>query len=264
MLDNCLIKHRARRFPGFLMTEGNKLKKQIRAIVIAAFSVIGVYLILNFLSPAETASGQRKLVIKQVAGTDQKEDSPEVFSAGNNLELVLPVAREQVQGIGYHQAYNTKAMSLSSLVGLMPSPTTTAVAQTARSGEMVSFIMAARGRGSPLDSSVDLAIAPGTEVRSLVSGEVLTVSAYKLYGKYDDIRIEIKPDSNSDVKVCIVHVVDPAVSPGQRVEAGKTLLAKVRTLGVNSQINQYLGKPTDHIHIQINPIEAQPVTANAN
>ena len=61
-----------------------------------------------------------------------------------------------------------------------------------------------------------------------------------LYGTREDIRIEIKPDNQPGLKVCVIHIEQPLVQPGQRVEAGKTPLATVRPLGINSQINQFL------------------------
>ena len=113
-------------------------------------------------------------------------------------------------------------------------------------------------------SSVDVAVKEGTPVKSPVSGKVVAVEPYQLYGRYDDVQIDILPKGNPRIKISIVHLNRPTVAVGQRVEAGVTMLAVPRRLPVNSQIDQYLGQITDHIHIQINPLGPGKVAASAN
>lgn len=113
-------------------------------------------------------------------------------------------------------------------------------------------------------SSVDVAVKEGTPVKSPVSGKVGAVEPYLLYGRYNDVRIDILPKGNQRIKISIIHLKQPTITVGQRVEAGVTVLAMPRRLPVNSQIDQYLGQITDHIHMQINPFEPGKVAAGAN
>jgi hypothetical protein len=181
-----------------------------------------------------------------------------------SLTLELPAAKEDIISIGYHQAYNVRAKSLVSVTASMGQATTQAVAAAARFGGMPAFVMTARGRGSALDSAADIVLKPGSIVKSPVTGRVLEVVPYLLYGRINDIRIEIIADGYPAVKVALVHIDKATVTAGQRVEAGVTPLATVRPLGISSQIDQYLGAAVTHVHIQVNPIEAQPSASHVD
>jgi hypothetical protein len=171
------------------------------------------------------------------------------------LVLMLPADPSEVLGIGYHQAYNTGALSLVPR-GTLLEPVGGSVVELA-DGRPASFLMSSRGRGSSLTSSVDVALNSGAAFRSPVSGEILDVKPYLLYGRIDDYQIDILAQGHPGFKITIVHLDRPAVTAGQRVEAGITELGVVRSLGIDSQIDQYLGKPVAHIHIQANPLGKQ-------
>ncbi|HEB13182.1 MAG TPA: M23 family metallopeptidase [Actinobacteria bacterium] len=236
-----------------------RLKKRLVGTAIIVLSFLGVYLIFQPQGSTGPASN-RRLIIKQAVDEKTPLMKQEVFASVRGVDLVLPVPKNQIQGIGYHQAYNKRSPSLTSRFALMPGPSTQSVSQAAAAGQLVSFVMPSRGRGSALASSVDIALAAGTKIKSIVDGEVLSVESYMLYGEREDIRIEIKPDGQPGLKVCVIHIEQPLVQPGQRVEAGKTPLATVRPLGINSQINHFISDITDHLHIQINPIKQSGVS----
>ncbi|HEB13025.1 MAG TPA: hypothetical protein ENI11_05070 [Actinobacteria bacterium] len=238
-------------------------RKQLVGIVTIALLILGAYLIFQPRGATQPTSSKRRLIIDQVVDENAPLVKQEVFASVSGIDLVLPVLKTQIQGIGYHQAFNKNSPALTSRFTLMAGPTTQSVSQAAGAGQLVSFVMPSRGRGSALDSSVDIALVAGTKINSIVDGEVLSVTPYMLYGKREDIRIEIKPDGQPGLKVCVIHIEQPLVQPGQKVEAGKTPLATVRPLGINSQINQFLTNATDHLHIQINPIE-QSVASDAH
>ncbi len=65
---------------------------------------------------------------------------------------------------------------------------------------------------------------------SPVSGEVTGVKYYRLYGKYDDVQIDIRPKGASDVLVSLLLVSNPRVSIGDSVERQvKTVLGTVKS-----------------------------------
>lgn len=113
------------------------------------------------------------------------------------------------------------------------------------------------GRAGAQDTAIDCGAEPGTTVFSPVDGTVMQVRAYKLYKKYADFEIHIKPDAWSDVDFIILHVSDPAVVEGRHVTAGVTPLAKVRRLSSvvsGLQLRTYSTDGGNHCHIQVNRI----------
>ncbi len=74
------------------------------------------------------------------------------------------------------------------------------------------------GDGTATTSSVLVGAAPGTPVTSPVSGTVTAVKEYKLYGKYDDVQIDIRPEEMSGITVSLLFINDPVVSIGEVVD----------------------------------------------
>ena len=79
-------------------------------------------------------------------------------------------------------------------------------------------------------------------VTAPVSGTVTAVKEYKLYGKYDDVQIDIRPEEMSGITVSILFIDDPVVSIGEVVTAGKTQLGKVR------ECPEELGSSCPYLH----------------
>lgn len=231
-------------------------RARIAAIVGAVIVVAGVSvnLAVSRGTRRETAQASTTRGLNNVRSLQR---SP-VFAGveGQSLSLRLPAAMSDIIGIGYHQAYNQKALALDSRLKLTVNATRASISRTSRAGSPRAFQMASRGRGSAPASSVDVAVRKGTPIKSPVAGKIVAVEPYLLYGLHNDVRIDILPKENPAIKISIVHLDRPIVSVGQRVQAGVTILAAPRRLPVNSQIDQYLGRLTDHIHIQINPLRS--------
>lgn len=112
--------------------------------------------------------------------------------------------------------------------------------------------MPSRGRGTPGTSAVDVALDAGDPVRAPVSGRVVEVRNYALYGKYPDVRIRMVPDDNPGMLVTVLHVTDPKVRVGQRIRGGADLLAGgARKLPFWSQIDGLGGGGRGHVHLEL-------------
>lgn len=177
---------------------------------------------------------------------------------GTELILYLPAAIDDVCGLGYHQSFNRKSYTmlpnapfLNGGEELRP-----IVKSQSAAGRPSSFIMTFRGRGSSPTSAVDIALRPGTQFTSPVDGVVADVVPYLLYGRQNDYRIEILADGQSQFKIAIAHTDNVLVKKGDRLVKGLTKIASVRHLPINSQVNDYISEAQDHIHLQINPIDA--------
>ncbi len=90
--------------------------------------------------------------------------------------------------------------------------------------------------GKP-DTAADVGAKPGSAVFSPVTGTVVKVKKYKLYGKWDDYELHIQPDGHPGLDVVMIHVTDVCCRPGDRVLAGVTRsrpFARSRTSSTSS------------------------------
>ena len=118
-----------------------------------------------------------------------------------------------------------------------------------------------------MDTSIDVGALPGTIVRSPVTGTVVLLKDYKLYGEVDDIEIHIQPDGHPDLDVVLIHTTDPLVKAGDRVQAGVTEISHVRDIAkdlTDVQLAFYTpdGDAGNHTHVQVNDANFEGYRAN--
>lgn len=113
-------------------------------------------------------------------------------------------------------------------------------------------VMPSRGRTSPATSALDLPLPEGAPVRSIVTRTVAKVTDYELYGATPDVMRVVRPEANPSLRVRLFHGIGAQVSVGDRVVAGKTLIADAsRPLTFASQVDRYTGAATPHVHVQV-------------
>lgn len=200
----------------------------------------------------------------------QREPTPLLARYGS-LYLRLPVAPDAVTQVAFHQASGDKAVHLEALVpdasvkqaaearAVVPPPAKPAEddeeAATIWDGSVIRLWRSNR-RGAP-DTAIDCGANPGTDVVAPLSGVVIAVRPYKLYGRYDDFEIHIRPDGSDDLDLVLIHVDDVSVKPGDRVEGGVTRIACVRKMSdkTDLQLAAYTRNGGDHVHLQLNRVE---------
>jgi murein DD-endopeptidase MepM/ murein hydrolase activator NlpD len=108
-----------------------------------------------------------------------------------------------------------------------------------------------RNRSTPTRSAADVSVKSGTPVLSPVSGTVVGVDRYALYGKYPDLRIQIVPAGDRSKLVTVLHVTGATVRVGDRVASGETVIAERATkFPFRSQIDRFAGDHP-HVHVEI-------------
>lgn len=155
--------------------------------------------------------------------------APRPFATSEGIELWTPSARPVL--IGFHEAAGLGTRVLTPIEGQ---------------------VLASRGRGTAPTSAVDVALEVGEPVRAVVTGTVVEVAPYTLYGRHPDVIVVIAPDSRPDLRVRMLHIDDVRVVPGQRVTAGLDVVAgTARHLPVASQVDRYVGRSVPHLHVEI-------------
>lgn len=132
-------------------------------------------------------------------------------------------------------------------VGFHESGSPMALPITAGDGHSV---LPTRGRGTHPGSAVDIAMPAGVPVTSTVTGIVTVAQPYALYGTTGDLMVTVVPEARPDIEVRHLHLDGLAVQPGERVEAGHTIIAATaRQLPFRSQIDHVAGHGP-HVHVE--------------
>lgn len=190
-------------------------------------------------------------------------DEHPAFARIQTKNLLLPISASQATIVAYH------SLDDELIVALTPIGKRTDIALSARGDSRVMTddqsvayqILESSGRSSAQTGAVDIGAPVGAPITSPVSGEITGVKQYRLYGKYDDVQIDIRPKGASDVIVSLLLVADPRVHIGESVEAGKTILGTVRAPieELAKRLTPITGDEGAHVHLQVtqspSPIE---------
>lgn len=115
-------------------------------------------------------------------------------------------------------------------------------------------VQVSRGRSAGPTSAADVVLADREPVLAPVTGTVTEVRPYLLYGRYDDVRIELRPDDAPELGVVLIHVTRPAVVVGQRVAVGDRLAAAARLLPFRSIVDRATEPERfGHVHVELQP-----------
>ena len=211
-------------------------------------------------NPADGASNTAATASTATAGP-QRDPTP-LAATYKSLELRLPVDPSDITMVAFHQASGDVALHL---VPTLTQIDAEALGEAISSGETASGVWAGTcvelwrsGRTGEPNTAIDVGADPGTEVYSPVTGVVVSVVAYKLYDKYDDYEIRIRPDGYDTVEVVLIHVDDVVVAAADTVTAGVTRIASVRGMSdkLVLQLAGYTTNGGDHVHVQLNSVEA--------
>lgn len=174
----------------------------------------------------------------------------EVIGSADGVQLATSSAATRM--VGYHQAGSRRALALHPRGSPLSNRNVGRYAAPPPTPGLDYAILWNRHRGTHPTSAADLAMVPDHPVPSPVSGTVERVRSYALYGRYPDLMVTIAPDGAPDRKVVVMHLDVTTVTPGDRVVAGHTPIAKrARRLPFPSQIDKLAGRGTVHVHTEV-------------
>ena len=244
----------------------------VATIVVA---IIGLSVIGWMMTWGGTDAGAEPLVtdsdVPSLAVPGPEREPTPFFASYRSLQLRLPVDPADLTALAFHQASGASALPMTSLVpdadmeraaelkAVPPLPAGADQSPAAWAGSCLRLWRSNR-TGEP-DTAADLGADPGTAVWSPVTGVIVQVEPYKLYGTHDDYEIHIRPDGWNDIDVVLIHVDDVRVRAGDRVFAGATRIASVRKMSdkIEMQLGGYTANGGDHVHMQLNRIETPGV-----
>lgn len=224
--------------------------------VVFCLVVAVAIVVITANGPASTAGAESLM-----AGASSTASSPvavggtkyPAFARLGNRNLTLPVAADDATIIAYQPISDERALALTPFGDRINANVVLGFFRGIFAGEAVVRYYQLGGEGSVPTNSVLIGAPAGSAVTAPVSGTVTGVKEYKLYGKYDDVQITIRLEDLSGVAVSLMFVTDPAVSIGQQVSAGKTLLGKVRECPpeLSAVLATYTHDSGTHVHMKV-------------
>lgn len=203
--------------------------------------------------------GQR---VSRAAAESLPALAPSTFATVDGLPLQLPYAGPIA--IGYHEASRPEALALDPVGRLIANDNPTKFSPGDDRPGPAYRVLSSRGRARPATSAVDVVLPKGGLVAAPVTGRVVEVRDYALYGSLRDWRVVIEPEQRPDLQIVLIHLERPQVRPGDRVRAGSTPIAVVRLLPMASHIDYVLNQRNPHVHIEVKPaVEPEPYDPNA-
>lgn len=220
---------------------------------------ISAYVVMSLANSSTAQVTEGELLVADqasaVSAVDASGAQHPVFSRLNDTNLVLPVAAQDATIIAYLPLSDEGGESLTPIGEQMNAGVVSRGIGAVFSADssVRYFILKGTGRVVAETGAVDIGAAPGTPITSPVSGVVAAVKTYKLYGKYDDVQVDIRPKGTSGLTLSILFLEDPSVSIGQTVEEGKTQLGKVRAPqgDLGAQLAAYTHDTGSHVHLQV-------------
>ena len=186
-------------------------------------------------------------------------------AAYGDIPIYSPIAQNRLTGVLFHQASYETALVMGTA---LPEANLEAVSidnpvrvnreQTEGQWCDADALHVYRTTDSTqMDTSVDVGAPWGSVVYAPVTGTVVKVQDYDLYGEIPDVRIHIQPEGHPELDVVLLHQYDPLVKAGDKVVGGETPLSFVRDIAkdlTDIQLGFFTAPddPGNHSHVQVN------------
>lgn len=210
-------------------------------------------------------------IVSGISASGEKHGLPTpIMAEADGVKMHSAVAMEDLTEVLMHNASYTYALPLTTQlteatnVDVMAAHGTKRKASEQPTGDSWmtgEFIRTYRSSSAgPQMSAIDCGGPVGATVYAPVSGEVVLVKEYQLYGEYPDIQVHIRPSGRSDLDCVLIHLTDAQVKAGDAVVAGETPIARIRDvyayIGESMQLKAYTaeGDNGNHTHIQMNNV----------
>lgn len=166
--------------------------------------------------------------------------------------------------VAFHEASHAEALELLPLGQLVANDNPTRFDPPSDMAGPEYRVLSSRGRAAPPTSAVDVVIPLGDAAVAPVDGTVTAVKEYPLYGRTRDWRVEITPTDRPDLRVVLVHLLNPHVEVGDTVVAGESSIGVARLLPFDSHVDYVTEERQPHVHLEVKAaVEPEPIDPNA-
>jgi hypothetical protein len=233
--------------------------------------------VIEILSPndpiANPSEEEVRLLEATRAGADPKDPNvlflplPLLASYGD-LQIHSPIVPRDLTEIEFHQATYDTALRLTPLVTIVDLEEATENHGTKRipyqeqpfgAVPLVAEAVSTWRLDSEGDemTSIDVGATTGTVAYAPISGTVVKILTYSLYGLIDDYELHIQSPDYPELDILVLHLEQLTVKVGDEVIGGCTRIGKVRDLAAAGIDNNLMNitepdDPGNHCHVQVN------------
>jgi hypothetical protein len=235
-------------------------RDQIRRRRAVALAVLAALIVLAVWA-AYAVPGLTPARVPQGAAMPVADGSPAgagdvVVAQIEGLDVVLPVARDVTTAVAYHPVDNANSVAFSPAGERLGGGSLgQKLADIFAGGGAVQYYLMG-GAGSERSSStsgLDVGAVPGSAVVSPVDGKVTAITKYRILGRYQDVEIHIQLARDPSLLLVLTHVAHPAVSIGDVVAGGETVLGVVRGFPATLEqaLSRYTSDTGDHVQMMV-------------
>jgi hypothetical protein len=235
-------------------------RRRVRLAVVSGAVCLVIVVVVIVAVAASRNSGQISSEEMLAGGTrsptapiSATREARPAFARFGDRNLLLPVAAGDATIIAYQAVSNDSAVALTPIGQQVNANAFVRFFRGLFSGEpSVRYYLLAGEEGEPT-TSVLVGASPDSMVTSPVSGVVTGVKEYLLFGKYDDVQIDIRPEETGGITVSLLFISNPTVTIGEPVTAGKTQLGTVRRCPeeMGKTLAQYTHDSGSHVYLQV-------------
>jgi biotin carboxyl carrier protein len=229
---------------------------------------------LNTDTSQTVAPTAEELRLRDAVASGAAVDDPNVaylptplIAEYGGLKIHSPISANHITEIEFHQASYNTALPLTPLVNIVDAQevadrhgTKHAPLETQPFGEnpLIAEAVSTWRLNSvgPEMSSVDVGSVAETDVYAPISGTVVKIKSYSLFGLIDDYEVHIQSPGHPGLDVVMLHIDDLSVKVGDVVRGGATRVARVRDIGsvIDNNLSNFTapGDPGNHCHVQVN------------
>jgi len=226
---------------------------------LALLTIVGSVLALTLMLTAFGAGPAQPVAGRSLPLTGLVPDgppAPQIVAVKGPLRLQLPVSQSQVTAIGYHAA-GPGALALEPLGdrgnrGLLGR----LIDRLFGDGNADLTYYQLPGGSGPATSSLDIGVAPGTDVYSPVDGTVIAITEFVLNRKRYGVRVDIQPATAPSLVVSVTRLrLDKSLTVGSTLTVGTSRIGTVLDLsGVEQQaLARYTQDAGNHASIEVHP-----------
>jgi murein DD-endopeptidase MepM/ murein hydrolase activator NlpD len=265
----------------------SRLKRRAFILISIVILIFLVFIAIFIWSAANNASGAQTDLLSdagQLSADDAKRqaavqagaspDDPNLtylptplLGEVKGVPFHCPISMNNLTEVEFHQASYAWALPLTSYLQVVDPATVMANHGTQRPsaqdeptgdnkmiGQTVS--MWRQDSVGPEMSSVDAGAQPGTPVYAPVTGTVVKIRDYSLYGELPDKEMHIQIPGHPELDFILLHIDNLQVNVGDHIIAGVTQVATVRDTAdyFDDDLANFTapGDKGNHTHLQVN------------
>jgi murein DD-endopeptidase MepM/ murein hydrolase activator NlpD len=238
--------------------EVHRRRLRYASLLVLVVLAASAYTVMSLADRSSAQVPEEALLVSDQPGDSRPVNGSEghpVFARVDDRNLVLPVAARDATIIAYHPLSDERAYSIQPIGRQLNGGVVSRGLERVFSEEdsVRYYLLKGKGRSAAPTAGVDIGAAAGVPITAPISGQVSGVKTYQLYGKYEDVQIDIRPDGLSGIEVSLLFVDQPVVTIGQTVVAGKTQLGKVRAVqgDLGARLAAYTHDSGSHVHLRV-------------